>query len=251
MLRLGWAALLCYFPLILSFGPRAAAVSGNGLASLGRRVALFHGVGVLWSVALISAEGLWPRWRALFARPGRGLLLALALYAVAGVAVTAFLNLSAPQPAWALLLLPFDFSALLAGAWPRVSAPWAVERLLIAAGSVAEEWIFRCALWLRWAGALPLDGMPLPLGGTPPPLGDTPQGRPADERRAPGLKALGPHLYKLAGVSLYFTLLHVSQGPPALGQAFGGSIVLGLLLAWRGNFALIATLHVLFNWMAI
>ncbi len=240
MLLLGWAALLCYFPLILSFPPRAPAVSGSGLSALGWRTALFHGVGVLWSVALISAEGLWPRWRALFARPGRGLLLALALYAVAGAAVTALLKLPVAPPAWAMpLLLPFDFSALLAGAWPRVSAAWGAERLLIAAGSVAEEWIFRCALWLRWAGALPLDGTPLPLDGK------------ADERRAPALKALGPHLYKLAGVSLYFTLLHLPQGPAALGQAFAGSIVLGLLLAWRGNFALIATLHVLFNWMAM
>ncbi|MCZ6646941.1 MAG: CPBP family glutamic-type intramembrane protease [SAR324 cluster bacterium] len=222
MLYLGWVLLVSCLPLVL-----LAAPQGPGLSALAWRIGLFHGAGLLCSVALISAEGLWPRWRALLARPARGLLLAIALYLLPAALVTLFLlPLPGPLPAWArAMLLPFDFGWLLLGHIPPLSARWLSGKLLLAAGSAAEEWIFRCALWLRWAGPFP--------------------------ERSTAARGMEPHLYKLFALSLYFSLLHFQHGAQVMAQALAGSLVLGALLMWRRNFTLIATLHVLFNWGAL
>ncbi len=89
-----------------------------------------------------------------------------------------------------------------------------------AAGALAEEWIFRGALFWRWLPAVPPEGP----------------------------RALAGAGARLAAVSAYFAALHWPQPPQALAVALLGSLALGGVLLWKRNLALIAGLHVLFNW---
>ncbi len=237
--RLGWAALVCYFPLLLVMMPvrpprldyAGFDYTGLGPAGLAIRVALFHGVGCVGSFALLRREGALAPLAALLARPWTGLGQALLGFALLGGVATALLRLPAGSlPSWLPALLhPLDLSPLPADPrWP--AGPAAVMRLaLLMVGGAAEEWIFRCALWLRWAGA-------------PPPAGQ------GGGKKEAGAAAV--HGCKLVAVSAYFAALHWRQGAAAVLVAFSGSLVLGALLRWRRNFWLVAGLHALFNWNA-
>ena len=205
--------------------------AGLDPAGLALRVALFHGVGCVVSLALLRREGALATLAALLARPRTGLWQALLGFALLGGVATALLRLPAGSlPPWLPALLhPLDLSPLPADPrWP--AEPAAIIRLLLVmAGGAAEEWIFRCAFWLRWAGA------------PPPPV------------RSGGKKEAGAaaaHAYKLVVVSAYFAALHWRQGVAMMLVAFSGSLVLGALLWWRRNFWLVAALHALFNWNA-
>lgn len=216
----GWAALLCYFPLILLLAP-----PGGTLAGLAARVALFHGAGALACTALLLRGGMWPRVAPLLRRPLAGVVVGLAAFALAALLVTVLLHVAGVHaPGWLRgLLRPFDLGLPAMVAAGPVLERW-LRAGLIAAGSVAEEWIFRVALWWGWTTRHARTGSPrealLPLAG-------------------------------LGAVSLYFALLHAPQGVPAVVQALLGSVALGLLLWWRRSFALVATLHALFNWPGV
>lgn len=213
---LGWAGLTAYFPLLLWTIPATA-----GTAGLALRVGLFHGGGTLWSLLVLWREGRLAAISRLTARPGQGVALGvLGFLLLAGVA-TALLRLpSGTLPTWLPgLLHPLDLSPLPSD--PRLPTDTgAVLRLaLLMGGGALEEWIFRCALWLRWAGLPGAEG-----------------------------KFTLTHARKLLAVSAYFALLHSAQGSQAMLYAFFGSMVLGGVLARSRNLWLIATLHALYNW---
>lgn len=224
--RLGWAALLVYFPLLLLLLRLLPARSS--VAALALRVGLFHGIGALWSLLLLRREGGLAAFAALASRPWRGLGQGLlAFVALAGV-ITLLLRLPAGiLPSWLPVFLhPLDLSPLPSD--PRLPTHMSgfAHLVLVMGGGGLEEWIFRCALWLRWAGGLP----------SPP--------EPSSRANPISLA----HCLKLGAVSLYFSILHWPHGQQAIIQAFSGSLVLGGLLYWRRNFWLIATLHALYNW---
>lgn len=188
--RLGWAALTGYFPLLLLL-PRLLPAR-SGIAALAPRVGLFHGVGALWSLLLLRREGRLVAFSALAARPwhgmGQGLL---AFVALAGV-VTLLLRLPAGTlPSWLPALLhPLDLSPLPADPRLPMHLGGMLHLALLMGGGALEEWIFRCALWLRWAGDLP----------SPP------------RSSSPANPIPLAHCAKLAAVSLYFAMLHWPQG---------------------------------------
>jgi membrane protease YdiL (CAAX protease family) len=227
---LGWAALTGYFPLLLWLSADTPPTR-SGLAPLTLRLGLFHGLGALWSLLLLRREGRLGAFAELAAHPWRGMGQGLlAFLALAGV-ITLLLRLPAGTlPSWLPALLhPHDLSPLPAD--PRLpmqlSGIWHLA--LVVSGGALEEWIFRCALWLRWAGGLPA--------------------RPGPSSRANPVPLV--HWAKLAAVSLYFAMLHWPQGQAAMIEAFSGSLVLGGLLYWRRSFWLIATLHALYNWNSL
>ena len=95
-----------------------------------------------------------------------------------------------------------------------------IERFNPMLGAVIEEALFRVVLFWRWAQARADGAGRLPVPGT---------------------------VLRLAVVSAYFAALHLPQPPWMLGVALLGALVAGAaLLRWR-SFALVATLHALFN----
>ena len=221
--RLGWAALTGYFPLLLWRLP-----ARNGVAALALRVGLFHGIGALWSLLLLRREGRLGAFAEMAAHPWRGMRQGmLGFVALAGI-ITLLLRLPAGTlPPWLPALLhPLDLSPLPADPRMPMHMSGILHLALAVGGGALEEWIFRCALWLRWIGGLP----------SPP-------------RSSSAANPISlAHCLKLAAVSLYFAILHWPQGHGAMMQAFSGSLVLGGLLYWRRSFWLIATLHALYNW---
>lgn len=230
--RLGWCALLAYFPLLLWLLQRLPP-TGRGAGLLALRVALFHGAGALWSTLLLRWEGRLAEFKALTSRPGRGLRHGVyGFVAIAGAATLLLRLPSGMLPAWLPVLLhPLDLTPVYAD--PRLpTGPGGLPRLLLLmAGGAAEEWIFRCAIWLRWAGALPVQTAPS-----------------GEAKSAP--MTLG-YEFKLTMVCAYFAWLHWPQGPWAMLLAFLGGMVLGGVLWWRRSFWLIATLHALYNWNSL
>jgi hypothetical protein len=81
-----WAALLCYFPLLLLLAPEDGTPAG-----LAVRVALFHGVGTAWSAMLLARQGRPAGLRPLFRRPWSGMATGVCAFVLAGGAWTLFL----------------------------------------------------------------------------------------------------------------------------------------------------------------
>jgi Type II CAAX prenyl endopeptidase Rce1-like len=191
------------------------------------RLLLFFGAGSALAALAVRLEGDAPRVAPLFAAPWQGLLGGLWGYAllVAGASVLIYAPLLQPVLPFALYDLATLFDPLpvyLAVArGDALPAPLTVAG--VALGSLAEEWMFRVALFWRW--------LPARDAAAPP-------------RRVPSLGALG----RLLAVSAYFAALHWPQPAGALAVALLGSLALGTLLLVRPNFALLGTLHVLFNW---
>ena len=154
-------------------------------------------------------------------RPWQGMALGVLGFLLLAGVPTALLRLPGHMlPAWLPeLLQPLDLSQFPFAHRFSTNSKGMLRLAMLMVGGALEEWIFRCALWLRWAGV--------------------PQ---------PGRKFTLAHAQKLLAVSGYFALLHSSQGAQAMLQAFSGSMVLGGVLAWRRNLWIIATLHVIFNW---
>lgn len=111
---------------------------------------------------------------------------------------------------------------------PLAALPAGGRFAIAGGGAVCEEWIFRIVLFWRWLK--PEEALIWPRGA---------------------LRDWLPALAKLSAVSVLFALLHWPQPPEMLLVALLGSLMLGLLLLWRGNFTLVAALHVLFNWKAL
>ena len=215
-------------------------------AGLAPRVALFHGVGGLWCGLLLAWEGRLAAIAALAARPWAGLLQGVLGFAALAGSATLLLRLpSGALPSWLPgLLHPLDISPLYDDPRFPVQPGGLLRLVLVMGGGMLEEWIFRCALWLRWSGGLRWAGAG-PARPLPPYEGKSAS---AGWRGNPSPLE---HGWKLLGVSAYFALLHWPQGAAAMLQAFAGSLVLGALLWWRRNFWLIATLHALFNWTSV
>jgi membrane protease YdiL (CAAX protease family) len=204
-----------------------------GLPYSGLRFLLFFGGGSALAALALWREGHWPRVAPLFAGPLRGVIGALYGYGLLVAAAVPLLYLPLLQPVLpgvvaelAALFDPMPVYLLVARGGPYPDPAFAT---LVAAGSLAEEWIFRTALFWRWL--------------------------PSAARAAPdasaGLRARLPGpgvLLRLLAVSAGFAALHWPQPPGALLVALLGSLVLGLVLWLRRSFALVATLHVLFNW---
>jgi len=208
--------LLCWLPLVKW-----------GLPAGWPRLLLFFAGGSALAGLAVWRAGDWLRVRPLFAAPWRGLLAGLYGYTMlVGLgAVLVYLPLIQPVLPFALYELatlfdPMPVYLVLASGGPF---PPLATLAGVALGSAAEEWIFRVALFWRWLPAQPATAPPrlLPRAGA---------------------------LARLVAVSAYFAALHWPQPPGALAVALLGSLVVGLVLLWRPNYALLATLHVLFNW---
>ena len=223
--------------LLLGWLPLIKWTQPAGLA----RMALFHGGGSLLALAAVWRRGDWPRLRTLFSSPLWGLAAAALSFGflMAGAVILLYAPIIQPYlPFWLYGLIAlfdplplrgaFSSPAFSGSAWPDGLMAVLPGWLALAAGSVAEEWIFRVALFWRWSG--------------PPP--DPSDGEPG--RLPPAAVAL-----KLAGVSAYFAALHWPHAPEQIAIAFLGSLVLGWVLWRTRNFTLVAALHTLFNWKTI
>jgi hypothetical protein len=198
-----------------------------GLPAGPLRAVLFFGGGSALAAFAVRREGDGPRVRPVFAAPGQGVWDALWLYA--GLTVTSLLVLYAPLLGPLLPYAAYDLAALFDPlpvyvALKRGDAlPSASVLTLTLLGSAAEEWIFHVALFWRW--------LPAPL-----------------VEAAPLRRLLAPAAWwRLAALSAFFAALHWPQPLGAMAVALLGSVALGLVLLWRPSYALVATLHVLFN----
>ncbi len=198
-----------------------------GLPAGWPRLLLFFGGGSVLAALAVSREGDWPRVRPLLAGAVRGVLAGLWGFALLVAGATVLLYFPPIQPLLPVPLydlavqfdpMPLYLAYAQGDAWPQ---PATLAR--IALGSVAEEWIFRVGLFWRW--------LPPALTSAPPRLA-VPVGA----------------LLRLLALSAYFAALHWPQSGGAMLIAGLGSLVVGLVLLWKRNFALVATLHVLFNW---
>jgi membrane protease YdiL (CAAX protease family) len=222
-----WPLFLLYLPLVkLATAPLAG---GSGLAA---RALLFYGGGVGLSLLLVHREQSWPRLRGLLQRPLQGIGLGVAAFLIlAGGATLLSIVLETGRGPVALLLRPpaglLDLRPLWSGLVEGALRPDAGWLAFSGGGALAEEWIFRCVLLWRWVV------------------------RNGDTEPAPGtaLRTWRATAGKLLLVNLYFAALHWPQPLPALGVALLGGLTLGVVVLWRPNYWLIATLHLLFNWL--
>ena len=198
-----------------------------GLPAGWPRLLLFFGGGCVLAALAVLREGDWPRVRPLLGGALRGVLAGLWGFAllVAGATVLLYfppLQPFLPPPLYDLAArfdaMPLYRTYAQGSAWP---APATLAG--IALGSLAEEWIFRVGLFWRW--------LPPAVTAAPPRLA-VPAGA----------------LLRLLAVSAYFAALHWPQPAGALLVAGLGSLGVGLVLLWKRSFALVATLHMLFNW---
>jgi hypothetical protein len=229
-------------PLLLAWLPAVkAALPGGRL-----RFVLFYGGGTLLAAWAIRREPGPLPLRPLFARPVRGLAegaLAFALLlAAAGLLLTWPARGSwLPTPLHDPIALFDPRTSWLA--WQRDGVPppsGGAGAAWVTLGAVAEEWIFHVALFWRW------------LAPPSAPAVDQSDVSGADGTATAFLPGWGWGVAaRLLAVSLYFAALHLPQPPGQLLVALLGSLVLGTLLVWRRNFALVALLHVLFNWKAL
>jgi len=215
-LRWPTLVLLVWLPLVKWGLPRSWA-----------RLVLFCGVGSAWAAFAVWWEGDAARVRQLFARPGWALLRGVWVYVMLVAAATILLYVPLIQP-W-LPYAVYDLAGLfdpmpvyLAFAQGGPIAP-AGAWIVMALGSLAEEWMFRAVLYWRWLPARDAEGPPRTVP------------HPGAEMR-------------LLAFSVYFALLHWPQPLGPMIVALLGSLVLGNLLLWRRSLVEVAVLHVLFNW---
>jgi membrane protease YdiL (CAAX protease family) len=191
------------------------------------RVLLFFAGGSALAALAVWRERDGARVRPLFRAPLSGLLRGLYGYALLVAVGTVLLYLRPLQPILPSALLDlatlFDPAPVYLAFGGDAAWPSAGTLAAIAAGSLAEEWMFRVALFWRWLPARDAEGPPrlLPRAGA---------------------------LLRLAAVSAYFAALHWPQPPGALLVALLGGLAVGWLLLWQRSYVTVATLHVLFNW---
>lgn len=188
------------------------------LAPGAARLALFYGGGCLLGGLAVWRGGDVARVRVLLRAPLAGGVTALLGFAALMVGstllwISPILQTGLPKALVDLVILfdPLPVILALQGGGPHPGG-WLL--LGAAGGALAEEWIFRVVLLWRWVPA----GEGLPTRGM-----------------------------KLLLVSGYFAALHWPQAPFQMGVALSGALLLGALLLWRRNFALVAVLHSVFN----